>query len=165
MTNALTNGWLTSSKELLEISCYRLFQLITKRTVRNCQHVAEVVTFILVVCQMKNCILSLRPLVCLVWHSLLYTFLLNHHKVLWSIIVFARHCWPLGLFIVYCLTQSLWHINEPPHGVLGSREKGGQNNQGARTQASWCIAPFENLLKKVKIFQKGHFHCRICRGS
>ncbi len=33
--------------------------------------------------------------------SLLYTFLLNHHKLLGSIIVFARHCWPLGLFISF----------------------------------------------------------------
>ena len=32
--------------------------------------------------------------------SLLYIFLLNHHKLLWSIIVLARHCWPLGLFFV-----------------------------------------------------------------
>ncbi len=41
-----------------------------------------------------------------VWRSLLYTFMLNHHKLLWSIIVFARHCWPLGLFICRWFTEA-----------------------------------------------------------
>ncbi len=35
---------------------------------------------------------------------LLYIFLFNHHKLVSSIIVFARHCWPLGLFIQWMAT-------------------------------------------------------------
>ena len=37
---------------------------------------------------------------CDMWvYSLLLVFVLNHHKLVSSIIAFARHCWPLGLFI------------------------------------------------------------------
>ena len=35
---------------------------------------------------------------CLTFHKAV-SLLLNHHKLLWSITVFARHRWPIGLFI------------------------------------------------------------------
>ena len=48
-----------------------------------------------------------RFLTCFI-STLLYTVLWNHHNLLWSIIVFARHCWPFGLFIAWAL-----HIQGP----------------------------------------------------
>ena len=48
-------------------------------------------------CLMKNCISSVSLCVCLVRH-LMFTGIRTCHKLLWSIIAFARQGWPLGLF-------------------------------------------------------------------
>ncbi len=41
---------------------------------------------------------------------------LDHHKLLWSIFVFARHCWPLGLFIFFRIVRmdGLYHRHHLP---------------------------------------------------
>ncbi len=43
-----------------------------------------------------------RASLCVLFHCYYkYAFLLNHYKLVSSIIVFARHCWPFGLFIFF----------------------------------------------------------------
>ena len=40
---------------------------------------------------------------CSLGFSSAVTLVLNHHKMVSSIIAFARHCWPLGLLTHYCI--------------------------------------------------------------
>ena len=77
--------------------------------------------------------------------------MVNHHKLVSSTIVFARHCWPLGLFI-YTRFALRWR----KHVVDLSLTKNVQSLNGNSVKyGKWCISIF--FHKNVCVF----FHC-VC---